>query len=150
MADLQDVAQVSTNLTLELSNVSNALTAQGISSAVFKFDGNPKNYREWIKSIEKYATLINVPEARKKLIAYQSSGNAVSGFIHRYMQANPANTCGQLKEQLAVRFSDVTDPQMALSMLKTHLFPSLARPPLHDHPQYTVLITERTSKAYII
>ena len=116
MADLQDVAQVFTNLTLELSNVSNALTAQGISSAVFKFDGNPKNYREWIKSIEKYATLINVPEARKKLIAYQSSGGAVSGFIHRYMQANPANTWGQLKEQLAVRFSDVTDPQMALSM----------------------------------
>ena len=118
MADLQDVAQVFTNLTLELSNVSNALTAQGISSAVFKFDGNPKNYREWIKSIEKYATLINVPEARKKLIAYQSSGGAVSGFIHRYMQANPANTWGQLKEQLAVRFSDVTDPQMALSMLR--------------------------------
>ena len=43
MADLQDVAQVFTNLTLELSNVSNALTAQGISSAVIKFDGNPKN-----------------------------------------------------------------------------------------------------------
>ena len=42
MADLQDVAQVFTNLTLELSNVPNALTAQGMSSAVFKFDGNPK------------------------------------------------------------------------------------------------------------
>ena len=35
------------------------------------------------------------------------------------MQANPANTWGQLKEQLAVRFSDVTDPQMALSMLRS-------------------------------
>ena len=34
--------------------------------------------------------------------------------------------------------------------LKTHFFPSLARPHLHDHPQYTVLITERTSKAYLI
>ena len=34
--------------------------------------------------------------------------------------------------------------------LKTHFFPSLARPPLHDHRQYTVLITERTSKAYLI
>ena len=83
------------------------------------FDGNPKNYKEWIKSVEKYATLINVPEARKKLIAYQSSGGAVSGFIHRYMQANPVNTRGQLKEQLAVRVSDVTDPQMALSMLRS-------------------------------
>ena len=36
------------------------------------------------------------------------------------------------------------------SSLMTHFFPSLARPRLHDHPQYTVLITEHTSKAYLI
>ena len=54
----------------------------------------------------------------KKLIAYQSSGGAVSGLIQRYMTANPDNTWAQLKEQLAVRFSDVTDAQMALSLLR--------------------------------
>ena len=71
----QDPAvQVFANLTQELTNVSQALTAQGISNIVLRFDGNPKNYREWINSIEKYAVLVNVPEARKKLIAYQSSG----------------------------------------------------------------------------
>ena len=110
--------QVFANLTQELTNVSQALTAQGISNIVLRFDGNPKNYREWIKSIEKYAVLVNIPEARKKLIAYQSSGGAVSGFIQRYMTANPNNTWAQLKEQLAVRFSDVTDAQMALSLLR--------------------------------
>lgn len=114
-----DMAQVFHNLTLELNSVSNALTAQGISNTVIKFDGNPKNYREWIRSIEKYATLVNVPDPRKKLIAYQSSSGAVSGFIHRYMQANPHNTWAQLKQQLAVRFSDVTDSQTALSMLRS-------------------------------
>ena len=115
----QDPAvQVFANLTQELTNVSQALTAQGISNIVLRFDGNPKNYREWIKSIEKYAVLVNVPEARKKIIAYQSSGGAVSGFIQRYMTANPDNTWAQLKEQLAVRFSDVTDAQMALSLLR--------------------------------
>ena len=62
--------------------------------------------------------MVNVPEARKKLIAYQSSGGAVSGFIQRYMTANPDNTWAQLKEQLAVRFSDVTDAQMAHSLLR--------------------------------
>ena len=115
----QDPAvQVFANLTQELTNVSQALTAQGISNIVLRFDGNPKKYREWIKSIEKYAVLVNVPEARKKLIAYQSSGGAVSGFVQRYMTANPDNTWAQLKEQLAVRFSDVTDAQMALSLLR--------------------------------
>ena len=63
-------------------------------------------------------TLVNVPEVRKKLIAYQSSRGAVSGIIQRYMTANPDNTWAQLKEQLAVRFSDVTDAQMALSLLR--------------------------------
>ena len=110
--------QIFANLTQELTNVSQALTAQGISNIVLKFDGNPKNYMEWIKSIEKYAILVNLPEARKKLIANQSSGGAVSGFIQRYMAANPNNTWEQLKEQLAVRFSDVTDAQMALSLLR--------------------------------
>ena len=38
--------QVFQNLRVELVNVTQALTAQGISSIVNKFDGNPKNYRE--------------------------------------------------------------------------------------------------------
>lgn len=113
------VAQAFQNLQLEIANVSHALTAQGISSSVVKFDGNPKNYKEWIKSIEKYATLTNLPDARKRLIAYQSSSGAVSGFIHRYMQANPLHTWDQIKQQLAVRFSDITDAQMALAMLRS-------------------------------
>ena len=113
------VTEVFQALNNELTNVSNALTAQGISNIVVKYDGSPKNYREWIKSIEKYATLVNIPDDKKKLIAYQSASGAVSGFIHRYMEANPQNTWGQLKQQLALRFSDVTDPQIALTMLRS-------------------------------
>lgn len=37
------VAQAFQNLQMEISNVSYALTAQGISSTVVRFDGNPKN-----------------------------------------------------------------------------------------------------------
>lgn len=122
MADGQEqdpLAHAFLGLGLELANVSQALNAQGISTSVPKFDGNPKQYREWIKSIEKYATLIGAADARKRLIAYQSSSGAVSGFINRYIQANPNNTWDQLKAQLAVRFSDVTDAQMALSLLRS-------------------------------
>lgn len=112
-------AQAFLNIQLELANVSQALTTQGVSTSVIKFDGNSRNFREWIKSIEKYSILADIPDARKKMVAYQSSGGAVSGFIQRYMVANPNNTWQQLKEQLAVRFSDVTDRQMALSLLRT-------------------------------
>ena len=111
-------AQIFHNINRELTNVSQTLTTQGILNIVPTFHGNTKHYREWIKSIEKYATLVNLPDDRKKLIAYQSSTGAVSGFIQRYMAANPDRTWEHLKQQLAVRFSDVTDAQMALSLLR--------------------------------
>ena len=60
------------NLRVELANVTQALTAQGTSSIVSRFSGNPKNFREWIKSIETYAVLVNADEDRQKLIVYQS------------------------------------------------------------------------------
>ena len=71
-----------------------------------------------MKSIDKYAVLVNADDNRKKLIAYQTSSAAVSGFIHRYMQANAGHTWDQMRTQLAVSFSDVTDAQMALSLLR--------------------------------
>ena len=102
-------------LRLELANVTQALTAQGISSIVSRFDGNPKNFAN---RLNPYAVLVNADEDRKKLIAFQSSGGAVSGFIQRHMQANAAHTWAKMKAQLAVRFSDVTDSQMAMSLLR--------------------------------
>lgn len=118
-AQAQAQAQIFLDINRELTNVSHTLTAQGISHIVQTFHGNPKHFREWIKSIEKYSTLVNIPDDRKKLVAYQSSTGAVSGFIHRYMIANPNQTWQHLRQQLAVRFSDVTDAQMALSLLRS-------------------------------
>ena len=79
-------------LAREMANVSSALNAQGVSQIVQCFDGNPKNFRDWVKQIEKYCKLTSLPEARKRLIAYQSSKGAVSGFINRYMEAFPQST----------------------------------------------------------
>ena len=110
--------QAFTNLRVEVANIGQALAAQGVSGTISKFDGNPKFYREWIRSIEKYSLLVGAPDNRKKMIAYQQSTGAVSGFIQRYMVANPQNTWDQMKEQLSARFSDVTDAQMALSLLR--------------------------------
>ena len=115
---MDHAVQIFQNVRAELANVSNALPAQGISSIVSRFDGNAKNFREWIKFIEKYSMLKGVDDVRRKLIAYQTSGGAVFGFIERYMNQNPNHNWGQMKQQLAVRFSDVTDCQMALSLLR--------------------------------
>ena len=98
------VAQAFVNLRLELASVSQALAAQGISTSVPKFDGSPKPYSEWIRAVEKYATLIGANfDARKKLIAFQSALGAVSSFIQRYMIANPDGSWAKLKTQPAFR-----------------------------------------------
>lgn len=105
-------------LAQELGNVSRTLSAQGISQTVKTFDGNPKNFREWIKSIDKYALLTNLHDDRKKDIAFQASNGAVSGYIRRYTLAHNQCTWNQLRQELAKRFSDVTDPQYALTLLR--------------------------------
>ena len=77
-----------------------------------------KTFANGLNPLKKYAVLVNADKDRKKLIAYQSTGGAVSGFIQRYMQANAANTWAQMKVQLTVSFSDDTDNQIALSLLR--------------------------------
>ena len=75
------------DLRLELNNVTHELTAQGISGIVSKFDGNLKHFREWVKSIDKYAVLVNA-DNRKKFKAYQTSSAAVSGYCTPVDQAS--------------------------------------------------------------
>ena len=115
---LDPAVQIFQNVRAKFANVSNALAAQGLSSIVSRFDDNAKNFREWIKSIEKYSMITGVDDACRKLIAYQTSGGAVSGFIERYMTQNPNHNWGQMKAQLALRFSDVTDGQITLLFLR--------------------------------
>ena len=62
---------------------------QGIAKIVSNFNGSkPKEYKDWIKSIEKFATLSCVPDDRIKLIAYQASKVPVSDFLKRYLEVN--------------------------------------------------------------
>lgn len=68
--------------------------------------------------MEKYAILVSASPVRRKMIAYQSSKSAVSGFLQRYLQTNPAHTWHQLRIELMSRFSEITDPQNALCLLR--------------------------------
>ena len=112
------IGQVFADLATEMAGVQSALSAQGVAQMVPVFEGEPKGFRDWVKAIEKYCALMNLPDGRKKMIAFQASKGAVSGYIQRYMNALPDSTWVDLKGELAKRFSDVTDPQFALSMLR--------------------------------
>ena len=81
--------------------------------------GDPKKFKEWVKSIEKYAVLANLGNGdRIKRVAYQASRGPVSEFICRYQDNNQRATCDQLKAELNIRFSEVTDAQHAIMLLR--------------------------------
>ena len=59
MAD-QDIAQAFQNLAAEMENVSTALRTQGVNQIVLPFEAEPKKFKEWVKSMEKYTELLNL------------------------------------------------------------------------------------------
>lgn len=117
MAD-QDIGAVFNNLATQMANVSSAVGTQGIAQVVTSFDGDNKQFKSWIKSVEKYAALAGIGPDRIKMIAYQSSRGAVSDFIQRYLNDHPNNTWDQLKAELTTRFAEITDPQHAFMLLR--------------------------------
>ena len=113
-----NVAQAFQNLALEMTNVSSALGAQGISQIVTPYEGEPKKFKEWVKSIEKYAVLTNLDNDKIKRVAYQSSRGPVSDFIRRYQDGNPDSAWDDMKTELGNRFSEVVDANHAYMLLR--------------------------------
>ena len=57
----QEVANAFTQLTDQLGHLSTTVANQGISQNITPFDGKSKEFYPWLKSIEKFCTLTNVP-----------------------------------------------------------------------------------------
>jgi len=104
----------------QLAGLSTTVSAQSVAKIITPFGGDPKEYKKWVKDIEKYARLTGLNGAHTKLIAYQSSTGPVSDFLKRYLEnaANQNKTWEEVKTELRTRFSEVIDPQHALILLR--------------------------------
>ena len=116
MADLE-IQRILQELSLHLKSVINTNTTQGIRNFVPKFDGDSKEFKAWLKSIEKYAKINDLNDERKKKICFQTATGLVSDFIHRFLNENLGCTWNALKTALASRFAEVFDSQHALYLL---------------------------------
>lgn len=103
----------------QLKNVSDLLTTQGVKNVIPSYDGTPKNYSEWIKSIEKYRQITGLELVSCKMLAYQTSTGAVSSFIDRYLTVNDESSWADMKNELSKRFGDITDSAYAMSVIRT-------------------------------
>ncbi|ESP03278.1 hypothetical protein LOTGIDRAFT_171625 [Lottia gigantea] len=102
----------------QLNRLTNSISTNGVVTIIDSFEGDPKAFREWTRSIEKYAVLASIPNDRMKLIAYQTSKGVVSNFIRRYLDTHPAADWPTLKDELSARFAEVTDAQHAFALLR--------------------------------
>ena len=103
----------------QMHSLNTTMGAQGIARVVQTFDGsNTKDFKEWVKSIEKFATLTGIDANRTNLVAYQSSKGPVSDFIKRYMESHPGRDWDRMKTDLRSSFGEVVDSQHALLLLR--------------------------------
>ena len=96
---------------------STAVGAQGVAKIIRPFEGDGKQFKNWIKNIEKYALLTRIPNDQVNMVAYQSSKGPVSDFLKHHLEAHPNHTWIQVKAELTSRFAEVTDSQHALMLL---------------------------------
>ena len=101
---IQQLGNIMESLAFQISNKS-------LSSDIEVFDGNPENFKEWIKAIDKYCLINQRDEDGKMAIAFQTSRGVVSDYIFRWqtetLQVN--RTWVTLKRELTFRFSPIVD-----------------------------------------
>lgn len=89
------------------------------SGIINPFDGeNVKDYKKWVKAIEKWKLLHDANDAATKRVAFLTSQGPVSDYIQRFLTRNPDSSWETMKAELKVRFADVVDGAQAFSLLK--------------------------------
>ena len=103
-----------TGLTNQLSNATNSIGSISSSLIVPSYSGDPKEFQNWIKTIEKQALLDNLADEGIKRLTFRSSREAVSDFIQRFLHDYPQENWARLKQKLTARFCDVHCPNACI------------------------------------
>ena len=99
----QDIGQFFTHLAEQLGKVTSIVGTQGVAQVFSKFEGDIKQFKNWIQSIEKYARITNLDDKEKKNVAFQTAQGPVSDFIQRYMNDAPDGTWDDLKKRIRLK-----------------------------------------------
>lgn len=103
----------------KLSSIMVLLGTQNAQTSIEKFQGDPKRFQNWVKSIEKYTMLIGGNGDQKKRFALQTADGPVSEFLVRYYSSNPVSSWPEVLAHLKARFGEIIDNQHALQVLRS-------------------------------
>lgn len=93
-----------------------------LSSVVTPFEGDPRKFKQWVKEVEKYALMSGKQNNEVPTLAYMTCKGSVGDFIKRYLDETEAlesvPSWNDLKKLLKNRFSEITDSQHALAVMR--------------------------------
>ncbi len=103
------LAQQMNKLGISMENASASSRSATFGSQIEKFDGSrPEKLREWLQSVEKFASLSGTQPLD---MAYMASKDHVSTFLGKYKQVNKGWLA--CKEELKAWFGQVVDKHHA-------------------------------------
>lgn len=104
-----------------MQNLSMSISNQGLGNVggyIKLFDGDSKQFKDWIKQVEKYAMLNSFDDSNKIKVAFMTATGAASDYIFRWKEGTALQTWGDLKETLTKHFGDVAEPDHARALLR--------------------------------
>ena len=99
----------------ELRRIVGSLVTTQVVASITPFKGDAKQYKRWIKDVERQVAAINGDDGAKISAAIQTAQGVVADFLARYTTDNDDATWQQIKDELTNRFGDVVDASHALS-----------------------------------
>ena len=112
--------QISQGQLTQLNTISHLLGSQAAQSSLIKFNGDPKKFQDWVRSIEKYALLVNnSTDDNLKSVALQTAEGPVSDFLVRSFKSGVRRTWDDILKELKARFGEIVDSQHGLQVLRT-------------------------------
>lgn len=116
----EQYVEVLRGLEYTMNQFNNTLSQQGISQFVGSYDGHSGSCRDWISSLEKFATIHRFGDDKKIDAALLTAKSAVEDFIQRWKLARPEpdQRWSDLSADLLAHFGLVTDANHALDLLR--------------------------------
>ena len=91
----------------QMLGLSQTIKYQGVTLDVTPFDGKAKDFKNWMKAVEKHARLNQLNEDQTKLVAYKTSRGAVSDYLDRVLNEHPGYEWEQIKSELLSRVAEI-------------------------------------------
>ena len=89
-----------------------------ILTNIATFKGDVKDYRRWVKEVERHVQAIGGGDANRITFAVQTSTGVVADFLFRYRNDHPGARWAAIKDELAAHFGNRQDMGLAQQQLR--------------------------------